>query len=64
MMRLGNLEVETLQAEKLKADKLTVNTINGITSEELSLLKGVKGNIQSQLTSMKNKANSLKALWS
>lgn len=64
MFELHNLAVEDLECQELRANKITCETLNGVTKEELSCLHGVTSNIQQQIDNLTKEYNDLIAAWS
>lgn len=62
MMKVGNLQVNTLKANSIKIGSIEVNTINGVTNEEMANLSGVKGNIQYQLDKLSDITSRLNSM--
>lgn len=50
MFSIKNLEAETITADTLAVDEITTESINGLPAKEFSYIKGLRGNLQDQLT--------------
>lgn len=61
---MRNIVSQILNAREVRADVVTTNSINGVSSEEHARVKGVKYPIQGQIDSLWKKKNDLKSLLS
>ena len=63
MMMTKNISINTLHANSLETKSLKVESLNGVTIEEMANLSGVKGNVQHQLDNLSDITIKLKSMW-